>query len=155
MSKREQISSIKVQPHDLPMDATHPFTTPAGGYSCVAFGDTDTGDNYRWAFLYRSGMHIPSSDPDGINTFRNAIPNVRLRPTTSSTSALPKRFACNERADLRLRLDAFNALDHPNWNDGDNYSADPTNDNSGTIQKGPQSLGIACASLADLRKITF
>ncbi len=61
-----------------------------------------------------------------------------------------------ERANLQLRLDAFNVLNHPNWTYGNTYSSDPTSDTFGTIQKGPQSpYGSLPRDLQLSAKISF
>ena len=66
---------------------------------------------------------------------------VRLPADHQFDASLSKRFTINERANLQLRMDAINLLNHPNWDyggGGDSFSNDPTNVNWGTIQKGPQ-----------------
>jgi hypothetical protein len=42
---------------------------------------------------------------------------------------------------LQTPLDAFNVLNHPNWT-GQGYTNDPTSNNWGTIQQGPQDAPI-------------
>ena len=54
--------------------------------------------------------------------------------------SLPKAFTYNEKVSLQTRLDAFNVLNRPNWA-GSGYTNDPTSNNRGTVEKGPQGPG--------------
>jgi len=138
----EQMSSIYVKPHDLPADATHPYKRLQGVSPCVAYHDTDTGKIIDGPSYTEAGCTAPAL----IETANQYVPQrnvvywgVRLPANHQFDVSLSKRFAWNERVNLQLRLDAFNVLNHPNWTYGNNYSTDPTNDNFGTIQKGPES----------------
>jgi hypothetical protein len=155
----EQMSSIYVKPHDLPADATHPYKRLQGVTPCVAYHDTDTGAIIDGPSYIEAGCKSPAL----IETANQYVPQrnvvywgVRLPANHQFDVSLSKRFAWNERANLQLRLDAFNVLNHPNWTFGDNYSTDPTNDNFGTIQKGPESpSGSLPRDLQLSGKITF
>jgi hypothetical protein len=65
---------------------------------------------------------------------------VRVAATHEFDASLSKRFAWNEKLTLQTRLDAFNALNHPNWTNGP--STDPTSIDWGTFGKngGPANL---------------
>ncbi len=66
---------------------------------------------------------------------------VRYPAIHNFDASISKRFAYNEHVNLQLRLDAINALNHPNFSYssyGDGISNDPTNTNFGTIQRGPE-----------------
>ena len=71
-----------------------------------------------------------------------------------------KRFAWGERANLQLRLDGLNVLNHPNWSQvggsgSYGFNNDPTNANWGTIQKGPMGPANAARELQISAKINF
>lgn len=142
----EQLAPIAVKPHDLPADATHPYKRLQGVTPCVAYHDTDTGALHYGPSYTEAGCTSPAL----IRTANQYAPNqnvvywgVRLPANHQFDASLSKRFAWNSdsRINLQLRLDAFNVLNHPNWTYNNNYSNDPTNDNFGTIQKGPSSPG--------------
>jgi hypothetical protein len=85
---------------------------------------------------------------------------VRLPATHEFDVSLSKRFAWNERANLQLRLDALNVLNHPNWSQvggsgSYGFSNDPTNVNWGTIQKGPMGPANAARELQISAKLNF
>lgn len=155
----EQLGPIAVKPHDLPPDATHPYKRLQGVTPCVAYKDTDTGALIYGPSYTEAHCTAPAlvRAPNQYAVQRNVVYwGVRLPANHQFDVSLSKRFAWNERANLQLRLDAFNVLNHPNWTYGDNYSNDPTSDNFGTIQKGPQSpYGSLPRDLQISGKITF
>ncbi len=154
-----QLAPVAVKPHDLPADATHSYKRLQGVTPCVAYEDTDTGALIDGP----SYTEAHCTSPALVRTANQYVPQqnvvywgVRQPANHQFDVSLSKRFAYNERANLQLRLDAFNVLNHPNWTYGDSYSSDPTNDNFGTIQKGPQSpYGSLPRDLQLSAKITF
>ena len=136
-----------VHQHDLPYDATHAYKRLQGVNPCVGYEDQDIpglihpGPSYtansctNYAIVRTAGSY---------SVARNIVySGVRLPATHEFDASLSKRFAWNERANLQLRLDALNVLNHPNWSQvggtgSYGFSNDPTNINWGTIQKGPQ-----------------
>ena len=54
-------------------------------------------------------------------------------------ASISKNFLWTERVHLQARLDIFNVLNHPNWNN--TYNSDPTSINFGSITKGPTGPG--------------
>jgi len=155
----EQLAPIAVTPHDLPPDATHPYKRLRGVTPCVAYRDTDTGALIDGPSYVEAGCTSPAL----VRTANQYTPQqnvvswgVRLPANHQFDVSLSKRFAYKQLANLQLRLDAFNVLNHPNWTYGDNYSNDPTSDNFGTIQKGPQSpYGSLPRDLQISGKFTF
>ena len=137
----EQLGPIAVKPHDLPPDGTHSYVRLQGITPCVAYKDTDTGALIDGPSYVEAGCTTPAlvRSPNGYAVQRNIIDTGIRNPASHQFDvSVSKRFAYNERVNFQLRLDAFNVLNHPNWNYNVNYSTDPTNDNFGTIQKGPQ-----------------
>ena len=158
-SNWEQLGPIAMKPHDLPVDGTHSYKRLQGITPCVAYKDTDTGALIDGPSYTEAGCTTPAlvRSPNQYAVPRNIIDTgIRNPPSHQFDVSLSKRFAWNERANLQLRLDAFNVLNHPNWNYNVNYSTDPTNDNFGTIQKGPQGpYGSLPRDLQISGKITF
>ncbi len=137
----EQLGPIAVKPHDLPPDGAHSYVRLQGITPCVAYKDTDTGAIIDGPSYVEAGCTTPAlvRSPNQYAVQRNIIDTGIRNPASHQFDvSLSKRFAYNERVNFQLRLDAFNVLNHPNWNYNVNYSTDPTNDNFGTIQKGPQ-----------------
>ncbi len=155
----EQLGPVAVKPHDLPADGTHAYKRLQGVTACVAYKDTDTGLLHYGPSYTEAGCTSPAlvRTPNQYAVQRNVVYwGVRQPANHQFDVSLSKRFAWNERANLQLRLDAFNALNHPNWTYGNTYSTDPTSDNFGTIQKGPQSpTGSLPRDLQLSGKITF
>ena len=142
----EQLGPIAVKPHDLPVDSSHHYKRLQGVTPCVAYNNADTGKlTYGPSYLL-AGCTSPAlvRTAGGYTPNRNVVYwGVRLPANHQFDVSLSKRFALHpdSRTNLQLRLDAFNALNHPNWTYGNNYSNDPTSDNFGTIQKGPSGPG--------------
>ena len=137
----EQLGPLAVKLHDLPPDATHAYKRLQGMTPCVAYKDTDTGLLIDGPSYTEAGCKTPAlvEAPNGYAVQRNIVDTGVRNPASHQFDvSLSKRFAYKDRLNLQLRLDAFNVLNHPNWNYNVNYSTDPTNDNFGTIQKGPQ-----------------
>ncbi len=80
---------------------------------------------------------------------------MRIPANHQFDAGVSKRFAWNERANLQLRLDAINVLNHPNFNYKASYSNDPTNDTWGTISEGPSGPGNNARALQISGKVTF
>ena len=150
-----------MKPHDLPVDGLHSYKRLQGVTPCVAYHDNDTGALHYGPAYTEAGCTSPAL----VRTANNYVPQqnvvywgVRLPANHQFDVSLSKRLALNKdgRTNLQLRLDAFNVLNHPNWTYGDNYSNDPTSDNFGTIQKGPQQpYGSLPRDLQLSGKITF
>ncbi len=143
---------LSVHQHDLQYGYGNP-TTPAtfkrlqGVNPCVGYEDQDTpglihqGPAYiangctNYAIIRTAGAY---------SVARNIVySGVRLPATEQFDASLSKRFAFNERANLQIRMDVLNALNHPDWSQvggtgSYGFNNDPTNLNWGTIQKGPQ-----------------
>jgi hypothetical protein len=155
-SNWEYISPIGIKAHDLPADSTHTFKRLQGVTPCVAYKDTDTGlldFNKEYAL---AGCTAPAAvrTPNGYAINHNIVYwGVRTGAIHEFDASVSKRFAWSERADLQLRLDAFNMLNHPNWNNG--YSTDPTSVDFGTFGKGPNAPGTPVRDLQLSGKITF
>jgi hypothetical protein len=61
---------------------------------------------------------------------------VRVPAFHEFDASVSKSFAWNERVRLQTRVDLLNVLNHPIFNNG--YNSDPTSQDWGSIQKGPQ-----------------
>jgi hypothetical protein len=167
-SNFEILSPINIHIHDLPADGNHHYKRLQGVSPCVAYEDSDTpgllhyGPSYTESNCTSPAIIRQENNPGGsfssdYSVRRNInFTGVREPANHQFDVSLSKRFAWNERANLQLRLDAFNVLNHPNWTYGNSYSNDPTSDNWGTIQKGPQSpTGSLPRDLQISGKITF
>ena len=143
----EQLGPIAVKPHDLQPDSIgHTYKRLQGVTPCVGYHDANTGVIHYGPGAIEAGCTSLAlvRTAGGFTPNRNVVYwGVRLPANHQFDVSLSKRFAVkpDSRVNLQLRLDAFNALNHPNWTYGNNYSTDPTNDNFGTIQKGPSSPG--------------
>ncbi|HEV2619834.1 MAG TPA: TonB-dependent receptor, partial [Acidobacteriaceae bacterium] len=157
-SNFEIMSPIAVKIHDLPVDAKHSYKRLQGVTPCVAYKDIN-GNTINGPAYIAAGCTTPAliRNPGGQSIQHNInFTGVREPANHQFDVSVSKRFAWSERANLDLRLDAFNVLNHPNWTYGDSYSNDPTSDNFGTIQKGPQSpFGSLPRDLQISGKFTF
>jgi hypothetical protein len=155
----EIMSPIAVKIHDLPADAGHSYKRLQGVTPCVAYKDPDNGTLDYGPSYTEAGCTSPAlvRTPNQYAVQHNIdFTGVREPANHQFDVSVSKRFAWNERANVQLRLDAFNALNHPNWTYGDSYKNDPTNDNWGTIRKGPDSpYGALPRDLQISGKITF
>ena len=166
----EQISSLHVPMQQLPSDATHAYLRIRGSNPCVGYEDSDTaglihpGPSYTLAgctnyTIIRQETNPGSSFASDYSVMRNVVySGVRYPGSHQFDTSISKRFAWNERANLQLRLDAINILNHANFSYsgfGDGYSNDPTSTNWGTIQKGPQGPGNNARELQLSGKFAF
>ena len=135
------------------------LTNASRGSLRVAYEDTDTGKLINGPSYTEAGCTSPAlvRTANQYSPQRNVVYwGVRQPANHQFDVSLSKRFAWDTRTNLQLRLDAFNVLNHPNWTYGNTYSSDPTSDNFGTIQKGPQSpYGSLPRDLQISGKITF
>jgi hypothetical protein len=158
-SNWEILSPIAIQRRELPVDGTHSYKRLQAVTPCVAYKNTDTGVITDGPSYTENNCTAPAliRTPNGYAVQHNVnYTGVRLPGNHQFDVSLSKRFAWNERANLQLRLDAFNVLNHPNWTYNSSYSNDPTSDNFGTIQKGPSAPnGSAPRDLQISGKITF
>jgi hypothetical protein len=135
-SNWEYISPIGIRAHDLPVDGNHIYKRVQGVTPCVAYKDTDLGTLTYGPAYKAAGCTSPAAvrTPNGYAINHNIIFwGVRTSATHEFDASLSKRFAWNERANLQLRLDAFNILNHGNFTNG--YSTDPTSIDFGTFGK--------------------
>lgn len=158
------LGSLKVNQHDLPIDANHNYKRLQGVTPCVGYEDPDTpglinpGPSYAQGNC--SGYAIVRS-ASAYSVAQNVVyTGVRLPNNHQFDASVSKRFAYNERVNLQLRLDAFNLLNHPNWSQvggtgANNYGTDPTKDSWGTITKGPTGPENFSRELQLSGKITF
>jgi Carboxypeptidase regulatory-like domain/TonB dependent receptor len=158
------LAPLYVHQHDLPYDSTHAYKRLQGVNPCVGYEDQDTPG------LIHPGPSYTASNCNSYAIIRTAsaysvaqniiYSGVRLPATHEFDVSVSKRFAWNERANLQLRLDALNVLNHPNWSQvggtgSYGFSTDPTNVNWGTIQKGPQGPANAARELQISGKLNF
>ena len=140
--------SIGIHAYDLPADANHSYKRLRGVTPCVAYKDTDTGAIINGPAYVEAGCTTPAlvRSPNGYAVNRNVVFwGARVGSVHEFDASLSKRFAWNERVTLQTRLDAFNLLNHPNWNNG--FNNDPTSINWGTISKGPSGPGTPVRDL--------
>lgn len=60
---------------------------------------------------------------------------IRIPSDNQFDANLSKNFAIWERVKLQVRLEAFDVLNHPQWQDG--YDAGPQDSTFGEISRGP------------------
>ncbi|HZL27782.1 MAG TPA: TonB-dependent receptor [Acidobacteriaceae bacterium] len=155
----------------LPFDATHAYNRLRVASPCVGVQDQDTG-------LITPGnpLNYVANNCTAILAYRlnsaysvqqNVVYSGVRNPSTHYFDAsISKRFTYNERVSLQLRLDANNALNHPNFSYGsgsfsnqssvpDAITNDPTSNNFGTIQKGPQAPGNLPREIQLAAKLIF
>ncbi len=121
-----------VHPHMVPGTTELRAVEP-----CLGQVDPDTGQMYLESYAISYGckqadfLMIPSYSP-GQNT---EYTGIRTMPMHRFDANMSKNFGIHENLKLQFRLDAFNVLNHPLWQNGWDLSfADP---NFGTITKGP------------------
>jgi hypothetical protein len=152
----EYNSPIGIKAHDLQPDGTHAYKRLQGVTSCVAYKDTDTGAIINGKNYAAAGCTAPAlvRVPNGYAINHNIVYwGVRTGAIHEFDASLSKHFAWNQRANLQLRLDAFNILNHPNWNNG--FSSDPTSVDWGTFGKGPNGPGTPVRDLQISGKVSF
>lgn len=88
--------------------------------------------NYSEAPGYSSGNAIASMLLGYPNSGAVSVPIA----SHNFDAAASKNFTITERVKLQLRLDAFNLLNHPNWQNS--YNSTASSLDFGTQQKGPQ-----------------
>lgn len=164
----EQVSSLGIHQHDLQPDSSHAYKRLQGVNPCVGYQDSDTpglihpGPAYVAAGCTTYAIVRQENNPSGSfasdysvgqNIVYTGVREVGQHQFDVSAS---KRFAWNEKANLQLRLDAINVLNHPNFTGyKESYTNDPTNLNWGTIQKGPTGPSNGGRELQLSGKVTF
>lgn len=145
-------ANIGVSAYDLPADATHSYKRRRGVTPCVGYKDIDTGAFTAGPSYIAAGCTAPAlvRQPNTANGGYSIKPNVvywgvRVAPVQEFDASLSKRFAWNEKLTLQTRLDAFNVLNHPNFNNG--FNNDPTSVDWGTFSKGPSGPGTPVRDL--------
>lgn len=158
------LGSLHVNQQDLPYDANHGYKRLRGVTPCVGYEDPDTpglinpGPSYTQAGCTSYAIVRAAS---AYSVAQNVVyTGVRLPNNHQFDASLSKRFAYSERANLQLRVDVFNLLNHPNWSQvggsgANNFGTDPTNDSWGTITKGPTGPENFSRELQLSGKITF
>ena len=89
------------------------------------------------SYNYSGGCAQPdfSAVPE-YGQYKNTVySGIRIPSDEQFDANLSKNFAVVEGIKLQLRLEAFNALNHPLWQEG--YSNNFQDTNFGTIEKGP------------------
>ncbi len=157
------LGNLFVKRHELPIDGNHTYKRIQGASQCVGYEDPDTG-------LITPGPSYSQAGCTNYSIVRSAstysvaqnivYTGVRLPSNHQFDASVSKRFAYNERANLQLRVDIFNLLNHPNWSqvggtNSNNYGTDPTKDTWGNIQEGPQGPENFSRELQLSGKITF
>jgi hypothetical protein len=137
------IGSISIHAHELPPDGKHSYKRVQMVTPCVAYKDTNLGTITYGPMYAASNCSSPAlvRQPNGYAIPSNWVyTGVRVGATHEFDASLSKRFAWNDKLTLQTRLDAFNALNHPNWTNGPN--TDPTSIDWGTFGKngGPANL---------------
>ena len=152
-----QTANIGQHVTQLPFDALHSYNRLRTASPCVGVQDQDTG-------LITPGNPVNYA-ANGCNSFpiyrlnsaysvqQNVVYSGVRNPVTQYFDAsISKRFIYNDHVSFQIRMDANNALNHPNFSYGsgsfsnqssvpDAITNDPTSNNFGTIQKGPESPG--------------
>ena len=161
-------SNIGLHQHDLQPDSLHVYKRLQGVTPCVAYYDNDTPGLIHYGPTYSQFncttpdlIRLPAGASNSDSANSNYAPQINVvywgvrQPAYHEFSAsLSKRFAVGEKVQFQTRLDAFNVLNHPNWT-GDGYTNDPTSNNWGTIQKGPQGPGSVVRDLQISGKMIF
>ena len=137
------IGNISVRRNELPPDGKHSYKRVQTVTPCVAYKDTNLGTITYGPMYTASNCSSPAlvRQPNGYAIPSNWVyTGVRVGATHEFDASLSKRFAWNDKLTLQTRLDAFNALNHPNWTNGPN--TDPTSIDWGTFGKngGPANL---------------
>ncbi len=130
----------------LPPDAQHSFRRLRGVTPCVGYKDTDTGATVPSPAAVAAGcsniefIRAPNSYAVGRNneTFGVHQPGAyNFDASASKNIAIPwaSKLYLSEETNLQLRVDVFNVLNHPDWDES--YNNDPTSIDFGTIAEGP------------------
>lgn len=138
--------TMGVQHTVLPPDNTHKFQRLRGVTPCVGYKDTDTGDIIPSPAAVAAGCsniefaRVPNSYAVGRNneTFGVRQPGAfKLDASASKNFKIPgaTKVYLSENTNLQVRVDMFNVLNHPNWDES--YNNDPTSIDFGTISEGP------------------
>ncbi len=147
---------------ELLPDATHAYKRLRGASPCVGYEDQDTGivtpgPSYAQAGCTGTPAIIRTNSAYSVQ--QNIVfSGVRYPSIHNFDTSISKRFSYNEKLNLQIRMDAINVLNHPNFSYsqyGDGYNNDPTNDNWGTIQKGPQGPANPARELQLSAKFNF
>ncbi len=108
-------------------------------------GSGSSSDPYRQFDV--SAVAVPGTGSLGFESGRNFL---RRSPINSLDLSLSKRFRFKERAEFELRLDAFNALNHTQFNDvNSTLTVRGFNDTTGLIDTTPTNLA------SDSNKVGF
>lgn len=137
--------SLAVQHTLLPPDNQHKFHRLRGVTPCVGYKDTDTGDIIPSPAAVAANcssiqfVRVPNSYAVGRN---NETFGVRQPGAYNFDASASKNFRISgvskylsEESNLQLRVDVFNVLNHPDWDES--YNNDPTSIDFGTIAEGP------------------
>lgn len=139
-------SPVGIKAHDVQPNATHAYKRLQGVNPCVAYETNQTIGGVSQTVLVNGPTYTEfgCTSPALIrlapsySVVHNVVYyGVRQGSTHEFDASISKRFAWNEKANLQLRLDAFNILNHPNWSGS--YNNDPTSIYFGSLRKGPDS----------------
>jgi TonB dependent receptor len=130
---------VGVKAQELPADGSHSYKRIRGVTPCVGYKDTDTGVVHLEPAAIAAGCTSPLLI-QAPNAYAVAHPVVywgaRLPGSHNFDAAASKNFPITERIKLQIRLDAFDLLNHPNWQNS--YNSTASSLDFGTQQKGPQ-----------------
>lgn len=130
----------------LPSDSTHNYQRIKGVTPCVGWINEDTGALVPSPAATAAGCtSIPYVQAAEYAVPRNVVDFGVTQPgATTFNAAAAKNFTVpgvgrflSENAKLQLRVDMFDVLNHPNWDEG--YDNNTDDINWGTIEKGPNS----------------
>lgn len=122
-------------------ERTSGYNTIRGVSGCVANTDADTGAHTAEQNNWTSSTQNTCSQFDfvvrpGYAATQNVVyTGIRIPSDHQFDTNLSKNFAIREDMKLQFRLEAFNTLNHPLWQDGYDGTANSTT--FGTIPKGP------------------
>ncbi len=143
-----QPANLRVSATQLPFDAAHQYNRIRLASPCVGVQDQDSGaitpgmGAANYAANGCTGAPVNYRINSAYSVQQNVVySGVRYPAIHNFDASISKRFSYSEHVNLQLRLDAINALNHPNFSYssyGDGISNDPTNTNFGTIQRGPE-----------------
>lgn len=130
----------------LPPDSIHNYSRIRGATPCVGYKDIDTGAIIPGPSAVAAGCSSVGfvTAPDGYAIPRNTVDfGVRQPGDLQFDASLSKSVNLHEiiasffpeYTSLQFRVDAFNVINHPDWDEG--YDGDPTSLEFGTISKGP------------------
>ena len=134
---------MAVKHKTLPADGSHSYMRIRGVNPCVGYKDTDTGvislsPGAKTAGCSETVMVTKPNSyglPRLTEDFRVTEPGAyKFDLSASKNFKLPEVYTL-QNTSLQVRVDMFNAFNHPNWDLG--YSTSSTDNNFGTISKGP------------------